>query len=48
MVKEQGFTLQGAKEQLKSKPVEGQQATLGIAESLRRIKTLLLELKELC
>ncbi len=48
MVKEQGYTLQGAKEQLKSKPVEAQEATLSIAESLRRIKVLLLELKELC
>ena len=48
MVKEQGYTLQGAKEQLKSKPAESQESTLAIAESLRRIKVLLLELKELC
>ncbi len=48
LVKEQGFTLQGAKEQLKSKPIDTGSAKQELAESLRRIKTNLLELKDLC
>ncbi len=47
-VKEQGYTLQGAKEKLKSTPVEPRQARLNVAENLRKIKSMLLELKELC
>lgn len=48
MVKEQGYTLQGAKDQLKAKPVQAGTAKAEIAESLRRIKNNLLELKDLC
>ncbi|MBD5388140.1 MerR family transcriptional regulator [bacterium] len=48
LVKEQGHTLQGAKEKLKRQPVENQEARLAVAENLRKIKSLLLELKELC
>lgn len=48
MVKEEGYTLQGAKEQLKINPVQPQDAQLAVAENLRRIKSLLIELKELC
>lgn len=48
LVKEQGHTLQGAKEKLKHQPVESQEARLAVAENLRKIKSLLLELKELC
>lgn len=48
LVKEQGFTLQGAKDKLKSMPIDAQQARLAVAENLRKIKSMLLELKELC
>ncbi|MCM1169203.1 MAG: MerR family transcriptional regulator [Bacteroides sp.] len=48
LVKEQGHTLQGAKEKLKGKSIDSQDARLTVAENLRRIKSLLLELKELC
>lgn len=48
LVKEEGYTLQGAKDQLKSNPVCTEDAKLAIAENLRRIKSLLTELKELC
>lgn len=48
MVKEQGYTLQGAKDQLKAKPMTSQDSRQAIAESLRKIKVFLLELKEQC
>ncbi len=48
LVKEKGYTLQGAKEQLKAKPVAAGAAKMEIAESLRKIKTNLLELRDLC
>lgn len=48
LVKEEGYTLQGAKEQLKANPMPLQEARLAVAENLRRIRSMLLELKELC
>lgn len=48
LVKEQGFTLQGARDQLKQKPMEPRDRRQAISESLRKIKGFLLELKEQC
>lgn len=48
LVKEEGYTLQGAKDQLKATPMQAEDAQLAVAENLRRIKGLLIELKELC
>ncbi len=45
LVKEKGFTLQGAKEKLKEKPVESQNKNLEAIEKLQRVKTYLLDLK---
>ena len=46
LVKEKGFTLQGAKEKLKQKPVEAQNKNLEAIEKLQRVKTYLLDLKK--
>jgi DNA-binding transcriptional MerR regulator len=46
LVKEKGFTLQGAKEKLKQKPVEVQNKNLEAIEKLERVKTYLLDLKK--
>ena len=46
LVKEKGFTLQGAKEKLKEKPVEAQNKNLEAIEKLQRVKTFLLDLKK--
>jgi len=46
LVKEKGFTLQGAKEKLKEKPVESQNKNLEAIEKLNRVKTFLLDLKK--
>lgn len=45
LVKEKGYTLQGAKEFLKVKP-ENVKSNAEIIQSLQEIKTLLLDLKE--
>ncbi len=46
LVKEKGFTLQGAKEKLKQKPVDEQNKNLEAIEKLQRVKTYLLDLKK--
>lgn len=46
LVKEKGFTLQGAKEKLKERPVESQNKNLEAIEKLQRVKTYLLDLKK--
>ncbi len=46
LVKEKGFTLQGAKEKLKEKPVESQNKNLEAIEKLQRVKTFLQDLKK--
>jgi len=46
LVKEKGFTLQGAKEKLKQKPMETQNKNLEAIEKLQRVKTYLLDLKK--
>ena len=46
LVKEKGFTLQGAKEKLKQKPVESQNKNLEAIEKLQRVKTYLQDLKK--
>jgi len=46
LVKEKGFTLQGAKEKLKEKPVESQNKNLEAIQKLERVKTYLLDLKK--
>ena len=46
LVKEKGFTLQGAKEKLKEKPVEAQNKNLEAIEKLQRVKTFLQDLKK--
>ena len=46
LVKEKGFTLQGAKEKLKEKPVESHNKNLEAIEKLERVKTYLLDLKK--
>ena len=48
LVKEKGYTLQGAKEQLRAKPVDAGTARMEIAGSLRQLKSMLLELRDLC
>ncbi len=48
LVKERGFTLHGAKEQLKAKPLQEGESRQQIAENLRKIRKLLLELREQC
>lgn len=45
LVKERGYTLQGAKEKLKAKPVEEANANVEMVKSLEKIKGFLLELK---
>ncbi len=46
LVKEKGFTLQGAKDKLKEKPVESHNKNLEAIEKLERVKTYLLDLKK--
>ena len=46
LVKERGYTLQGAKEKLKSKGVDEANANVEIVKSLEKLKGFLLELKE--
>ncbi|MCL2416955.1 MAG: MerR family transcriptional regulator [Bacteroidales bacterium] len=46
LVKEQGFTLQGAKDRLKHKALEGSDAKFEAVKTLKNIKTFLLDLKE--
>jgi DNA-binding transcriptional MerR regulator len=46
LVKEKGFTLQGAKEKIKEKPVESYNKNLEAIEKLQRIKTYLLDIKK--
>lgn len=46
LVKEKGFTLQGAKEKLKEKPVESHNKNLEAIEKLQRVKSYLLDLKK--
>jgi len=46
LVKEKGFTLQGAKEKLKQKPVDEHNKNLEAIEKLQRVKTYLLDLKK--
>lgn len=48
LVKELGYTLQGAKDHLKVQASLPDDAKATIARSLRKIKVLLSELKELC
>lgn len=45
LVKEKGFTLQGAKEKLKQKPAQEINKNLEAIESLTKLKSFLLELK---
>lgn len=45
LVKEKGFTLQGAKEKLKQKPAQEINKNLEAIESLNKLKYFLLELK---
>lgn len=46
LVKEKGFTLQGAKEKLKEKPLDEQDRNREAIEKLQRVKTYLLDLKK--
>lgn len=46
LVKEQGFTLQGAKDRLKSKVSDGTDAKFEAIKTLKNIKSFLLDLKE--
>ena len=46
LVKEQGFTLQGAKERLKSKGSENSDAKFEAIKTLKNVKAFLLDLKE--
>lgn len=46
LVKERGYTLQGAKDKLKATPAEEVNANVEIVKSLERVKGFLLELKE--
>ena len=46
LVKEQGFTLQGAKDRLKTKVSENADAKFEAVKTLKNIKTFLLDLKE--
>lgn len=46
LVKEKGFTLQGAKEKLKERPTDAQTKNLEAIEKLQRIKTYLLDLRK--
>lgn len=48
LVKELGYTLQGAKDYLKTQSGKPDDTKAAIAQSLRKIKVLLTELKELC
>lgn len=45
LVKEKGFTLQGAKEKLKQKPVEELNKNMEVIENLNKLKSFLIELK---
>jgi DNA-binding transcriptional MerR regulator len=45
LVKEKGFTLQGAKEKLKQKPAKEINKNLEVIENLTRLKSFLLDLK---
>jgi DNA-binding transcriptional MerR regulator len=45
LVKEKGFTLQGAKEKLKQKPAQEINKNLEAIEGLNKLKSFLLELK---
>ena len=46
LVKEQGFTLQGAKERLKSRSTEETEIKFEAVKTLKNVKTFLLDLKE--
>src|ERR1700751_6277889 len=46
LVKEKGFTLQGAKEKLKEKPVESHNKNLEAIEKLQRVKSYLFDFKK--
>ena len=46
LVKERGYTLQGAKDKLKAKPVEESEANVEIVKSLEKVKGFLMQLKE--
>lgn len=48
LVKERGYTLQGARDYLRQKPLNTEESRHAIAEKLRGIKVLLLELREQC
>ena len=45
LVKEKGFTLQGAKEKLRQKPIDENTRNQEAIERLQRVKTYLLDLK---
>ena len=45
LVKEKGFTLQGAKEKLKEKPIQEINKNLAVIENLNQLKSFLLDLK---
>jgi len=45
LVKEKGFTLQGAKDKLKQKPAQAINKNLEAIESLNKLKSFLVELK---
>jgi DNA-binding transcriptional MerR regulator len=46
LVKEKGFTLQGAKEKIKQKPIQALNKNQEIIESLTKLKSFLTELKD--
>ncbi len=46
LVKEKGFTLQGAKEKLKASKIESISANAEIVDSLKKLKEFLLEMKK--
>jgi DNA-binding transcriptional MerR regulator len=46
LVKEKGFTLQGAKDKLKSGGVDGISKNAEVVESLKKLKEFLLEMKK--
>lgn len=46
-VKEKGYTLQGAKEKLKEKPIEEDQANAELLQRLHTVKKFLSDLKEI-
>ncbi|MDR2906748.1 MAG: MerR family transcriptional regulator [Bacteroidales bacterium] len=46
LVKEQGFTLQGAKDRLKTKTSDAANVNFEVVKTLKNIKTFLLDLKD--